>query len=959
MAADYKVIASINPAINRPVWTDALYQWDHGITLEITGAEIPTDTPVAFSNQEDYGTALRMVSTTTGGVTSVKIPDTLLGEQIMCMGDFRVHAWVTVTNSDSAETIYHIIIPVHARPKPADYTDPGTEDPFADAIEQMQSLANQAQISATNAAASEQASEQAEQGAQEALEETQALANTTQQQITTAGQNQIDAIEQAGADQIENIQNASIEQAEKIAIKPSAEGNPISVTDSAEWRFQDFEADGWTEQTVTKGNQLITFPYNSAASEYSGINISINDDGSITANGTSTKGNNFYLNTNHKLLPGTYTLSENLQGTSEATLFIYDGASVLARGNSTFSISEEKTVNIYINWGKEGININGTYYPMLNYGSSSLTWEPYSGGYPSPRPEIKTRQLFNKETITADTYISDNNGIASPNKSEDNASDYIYVKAFDAIYVKSNILLHQWGAFYDSEKVFVSGFNGYNKSIQVPENAEYVRLTVQDGDLATFMVNAGSSVLPWEPYTVDAWPQPVINAAGYGAFDGILQNGYYSSSNGAYNSSTDYICNENPIYCQAGDKVTVNTNLTGQILMLFYKKDGTYISFYNQESVNTLSYNAPEDTEYCNFSVRKGVGIAITPADVGEVEVLINDGYPVEFDVHGENYAPEINISDRESVFISDFFKWYGKKTVYIKYRAKTDNPNGSLTMYVYYYNSKGERIGSNGYQHACGTSYTDVQTAASGVNANQGSSIDLSNVYQMSIRIYITSGTAEKFSVENVIISDQDISYVPPYHNTVRLISPRPLTKWDKLEKRDGKWGWVYKSNKEFLYGTETFDETYLPTIIFPLVPKGVKNSYDMPCNYSKKIVWSNSQYMTASIKLTDTAFKNAEEFKKWLAERNEEGNPFYYYYETAEEEWVELSESEQAAMKALETYYPTTVIQNSVNSQMRLQYVADPDHYLEQHYQAKLDEVDALAERVAALETNTIKEV
>lgn len=171
MAADYKVIANINPAINRPVWTEPLYQWDHGITLEITGADILTDTPVAFSNQEDYGTALRMVSTTTGGVTSVKIPDALLGEQIMCMGDFRVHAWVTVTNSNSAETIYHIIIPVHARPKPADYTDPGTEDPFADAIEQMQQLAGQAQTSATNAAASEKAAEQAAESAQEYLKE--------------------------------------------------------------------------------------------------------------------------------------------------------------------------------------------------------------------------------------------------------------------------------------------------------------------------------------------------------------------------------------------------------------------------------------------------------------------------------------------------------------------------------------------------------------------------------------------------------------------------------------------------------------------------------------------------------------------------------------------------------------------------------------------------------------------
>lgn len=183
--------------------------------------------------------------------------------------------------------------------------------------------------------------------------------------------------------------------------KKTVTGNPAIAQGSLARMYPGIEMQGWTEQTVTEGNQLITFPYHSAASEYSGINISINDDGSITANGTSTKGNNFYLNTNHKLLPGTYTLSENLQGTSEATLFIYDGASVLARGNSTFSISEEKTVNIYINWGTEGKNINGTYYPMLNYGSEALPYEPYTGGAPSPSPD------YPQEIVSAGKYNED------------------------------------------------------------------------------------------------------------------------------------------------------------------------------------------------------------------------------------------------------------------------------------------------------------------------------------------------------------------------------------------------------------------------------------------------------------------------------------------------------------------------------------------------------------------------
>lgn len=48
-----------------------------------------------------------------------------------------------------------------------------------------------------------------------------------------------------------------------------------------------------------------------------------------------------------------------------------------------------------------------------------------------------------------------------------------------------------------------------------------------------------------------------------------------------------------------------------------------------------------------------------------------------------------------------------------------------------------------------------------------------------------------------------------------------------------------------------------------------------------------------------------NLEEFKAWLIE-----NPLGLAYETLETEFIPLPQSEQNAIRALKTYYPTTVI-------------------------------------------------
>ena len=106
-----------------------------------------------------------------------------------------------------------------------------------------------------------------------------------------------------------------------------------------------------------------------------------------------------------------------------------------------------------------------------------------------------------------------------------------------------------------------------------------------------------------------------------------------------------------------------------------------------------------------------------------------------------------------------------------------------------------------------------------------------------------------------------------PDKNQTVTLTSDRPLTKWDKLEKRNGQWGWVYKSAEIESYTDESVPGEYFST---------------------------TGQLSTGA----------------------------QVWYETTTETFAPLSESEQEQMNALYTFRPTTVLSNDCDCNMILTY-------------------------------------
>lgn len=334
-------------------------------------------------------------------------------------------------------------------------------------------------------------------------------------------------------------------------------------------------------------------------------------------------------------------------------------------------------------------------------------------------------QLFDKSTVIKNKYINDSTGeMYDKAEGDTSASDYVLVRGLSYIRVTTTTFA-QWMAFYDINKDFISGINDYGEPIQVPQNAEYARFTIPNPVVDTFMVNAGSELLPWEPYTgrkpspSPDYPQPITSA-------------------GKWNEETQ---------------------------------------------------------------------------------------------------------------------KWeYG---------------------------------------------------------------IEVSNA-------------------ENNPIETQSLT----------LQSDRPLTKWDKLGKRNGQWGWVYKSAEIVLDGTEKYTGSvdYVSdfssncyTVISNMARDGYTNAFmnrlsNIDYSWSQRdAIGFSKNFSQLHVRISNSDLGTTGEssvseitdaMKAYMAQQYEDGNPFIALYETAEETFVPLSESEQEQMNELYTFRPTTVLSNDCGCNMTLTY-------------------------------------
>ena len=155
---------------------------------------------------------------------------------------------------------------------------------------------------------------------------------------------------------------------------------------------------------------------------------------------------------------------------------------------------------------------------------------------------------------------------------------------------------------------------------------------------------------------------------------------------------------------------------------------------------------------------------------------------------------------------------------------------------------------------------------------------------------------------------------YQPYKEQTLTLTSDRPLTKWDRLVEQGGQIGWLYGSV------IATIDETadislYAPNGFFIHVKNIDKKEKTGYCDklYTKKMSngepfvlfgIANNNFLY-TLNTQEFYGKTASEIKAKLKEY-----PLNIIGKSETTEFVPLPQSEQNAIRALKTYYPTTVI-------------------------------------------------
>ena len=188
--------------------------------------------------------------------------------------------------------------------------------------------------------------------------------------------------------------------------------------------------------------------------------------------------------------------------------------------------------------------------------------------------------------------------------------------------------------------------------------------------------------------------------------------------------------------------------------------------------------------------------------------------------------------------------------------------------------------------------------------------------------------------------LQGSDDVYVPYREpQSLTLTSDRPITKWDKLVEQDGRIGWLYKMNTVTLDGNPKENwkmHTNNQSFFIEIENAKFQNSF---CNkYRQKLsAWAIQDYAVYSdnnnaqkyFRPPHEGFEmNIDAWKTFL-----NTNPLTVVYETETTEFVPLPQSEQNAIRALETYYPTTVITTDggeLNPDVELDYVADTRNFV-----------------------------
>lgn len=395
------------------------------------------------------------------------------------------------------------------------------------------------------------------------------------------------------------------------------------VTDSHDGPIYSATAQGWAEQQITTGKNLL--PNNATSQTINGVTFTVNPDGSVTVNGTASTTTVFTISAYTTFeqdcmlsgcpsggSPASYALILNHSGNP-----YYDtgnGVSIPANTSLTYANYQIRVASGYT------CN-NLTFYPQLEAGSTATAYEPYTGGAPSPSPdypqEIKVargRNLLDESTPYKDGYYINASGV----ETAENVFHILTADASPGAYTLSMIAsgnntvrVHAYTSSGVWIQEVVSHQNG-TFSFIAPQNTAELRVSIYKANTQV-QLELGSTPTPYVPYGYVG-----LEVQGRNLISGLLQ-GSYDTSSGNYASNTTYVCT-NKMPCNANTEYVFSTSYSHTVTndrIVFWKADNTFIRAAATSSAGT--FTTPADAAFMAYDIK--AASSVSPSDVAWAQI--------------------------------------------------------------------------------------------------------------------------------------------------------------------------------------------------------------------------------------------------------------------------------------------------------------------------------------------------
>lgn len=856
-------------------------QWDYGQILRIQGLQLPTAVEVHFALIDSKDSVTR-IGTTKDGVTDVVIPDSMIE------AGKNIFAYVYLRDSESGQTEYEIKIVVTTRAKPEAFDTPEDKELFAQAIEAVNEAADRAEKAgqaATEAAG--QAAEDAQQTAQDRAEVAKMVETVTDiseqvKKVEELSNKAQESATQAGASAVATEKAKA--QAETAAGKTAEDRIAVNQAKIAVDEVQEaVRADRAAVEEVKQSVEQLS----NAIPESTQAGVQAVNQARQTAVDEIAR-----TGTSHKTA---------VEGAGTQAVESVENVQQVA----TEAVETAKTEAVQAVQAEGAKQIK----EVQDKGAEVLQSIPEDFATQMETKLNKQQGIENKGKV----LVIEEDGNVVPGEVASGGGDGIAI---------------------------INTMSGESPLV-IPDSAERVNKGLELGGKTEQVQTTGAQLLPFPYATGDMTKNGVTFAV---QEDGGIKVTGTATEFVIFNiAKIDF--GANSIFNNSAGNGKVLSGGKDNVKIEYHGLNkNTYLSIGKGLTVNTVIYpqlqNGTAATPYDPYTGGKPSPSPEYPQEIKNSGKWNEETqkYEVDVKVTGKNL---LNLQKEPDV-----------KGTYQGWKVG----NGELlTLGV-------KDKGNNADIKGCYIGFSDQGSESKGVVWVVDNGVIKTNPLNQRkayVSIFPANETTVKKLTERFDIQCELGNVATPYQpykeQTLTLTSDRPLTKWDRLVEQGGQIGWLYQSEIDdnvkpsrtdlFPYGFSLYKNqengtyTYKSTNIKKAI--GFQTSYckqfrNKDAAYQSAELWHYSDQPSMKIQYFNTDIATVEEFIEWM-----ESNPLTMVFKTESATFAPLPQSEQNAIRALKTYYPTTVITvdgGGLDPDIKVTYTADTKNYIDGKVSAKV---------------------